>query len=151
MTRRTKSSGKQGLIVLSNRLPYDLPREPDDPPPKKKNVGGLVSALEPVLVERGGSWIGWDGIALQSSTAVSSVVSQPRTLRTDSGIDLYGVPLSEREISRYYHGFSNRALWPLFHDLLPTAVFEPDDYAALDARQIQGGHGTKAVLTMSNF
>ncbi|MDX1388335.1 MAG: trehalose-6-phosphate synthase [Acidobacteriota bacterium] len=129
MTGRTKASEKQGLIVLSNRLPYDIPREPDGPPPKR-NVGGLVSALEPVLAERGGSWIGWDGIALPSAAAVSNVVSKPRTLRTETGFDLYGVPLSEREIGRYYHGFSNRALWPLFHDLLPTAVFLPDDYSA---------------------
>jgi trehalose 6-phosphate synthase len=90
----------------------------------------LVNALEPVLAHRGGSWIGWDGISLPSAGAVAAQVANPRRVRTDDGIDLYGVPLSEREVSRYYHGFSNRALWPLFHDRLPTSVFQPEDFAA---------------------
>jgi trehalose 6-phosphate synthase len=129
MTRRKAEPDNQALVVVSNRLPYDLPRKSGDRLPKR-NVGGLVSALEPVLAERGGSWIGWDGLTLPSAGEVARVVSRPRTFKTETGVDLYGVPLSEREIGRYYHGFSNRTLWPLFHDLLPTAVFNPEDYGA---------------------
>ena len=42
-----------GLLVVSNRLPYDIGREPGRGSPKR-NVGGLVNAIEPVLAERGG-------------------------------------------------------------------------------------------------
>ena len=129
MTTTRESMRRDKLVVVSNRLPYNLPRETTDRRPKR-NIGGLVSALEPVLARRGGSWIGWDGIYLPSASAVSAQADNPRGVRTDNGIDLHGVPLSEREISRYYHGFANRALWPLFHDRLPTSVFNLEDYAA---------------------
>jgi len=129
MTTTHESMRRDKLVVVSNRLPYNLPRETTGRRPRR-NIGGLVSALEPVLARTGGSWIGWDGIALPSASAVSAQADNPRRVRTDNGIDLHGVPLSEREISRYYHGFANRALWPLFHDRLPTSVFQLDDYAA---------------------
>jgi trehalose 6-phosphate synthase len=129
MVKQDGTRDRGGLIVVSNRLPYNIPRRSDSRRPKR-NVGGLVSAMEPVLEKSGGSWIGWDGVSLPSAGAVASVVASPRTFRTHNGIDLYGVPLSEREVGRYYHGFSNRALWPLFHDLLSIAVFYPEDYSA---------------------
>jgi trehalose 6-phosphate synthase len=129
MPSKSKARRPDRLIVLSNRLPYNLPRDPSERRPKR-NVGGLVNALEPVLSARDGIWIGWDGISHSSASAVSSSIANPRTFRTESGVDLFGVPISEREIGRYYHGFSNRALWPLFHDRLSLSVFSPDDYAA---------------------
>lgn len=120
----------EGLIVVSNRLPYDLPREGRRPP--KRNVGGLVNALEPVLADRGGTWIGWDGTALPSSSAASEALERPRAMRLDSGVTLAGVPLSDLEVRRYYHGLSNRTLWPLFHDFPGRAVFVPEDWAAYE-------------------
>ena len=117
------------LVVVSNRLPYNLPRGASVREPKR-NVGGLVNALEPVLAAGYGAWIGWDGHALSSAAAVSAALAEPRSWRTPSGIELYGVPLSEREMLRYYRGLSNRTIWPLFHGLLDKTVFLPEDYAA---------------------
>jgi trehalose 6-phosphate synthase len=114
------------LIVVSNRLPYDLARRGSKPP--KRNVGGLVSALEPVLERRGGLWLGWDGAQLPSSTAVKQALARPRTMRLRSGVALCGVPLTEREFQRFYNGACNRALWPLFHDFPGRAVYHSDDW-----------------------
>jgi trehalose 6-phosphate synthase len=115
------------LLVASNRLPYNLPRENR---PLKRNVGGLVNALEPVMAARGGAWVGWDGIQLPSAGAVNTTLSHPRKFRTPSGVELHGVPLSDKEVSRYYHGFSNRTLWPLLHDFSDKAVYNPEDFNA---------------------
>jgi trehalose 6-phosphate synthase len=117
------------LVVVSNRLPYNLPRGSRPP---KRNVGGLVNALEPVLIAHGGSWVGWDGALLPSTAAVEAALSRPLVFRTRSELSLHGVPLSEREVGLYYHGFSNRALWPLFHDFPEKAVFAPEAYAAYE-------------------
>lgn len=117
------------LIVVSNRLPYNVPKDPGGRSPKR-NVGGLVNALEPLIARRGGAWIGWDGLHLASAGAVASTLAHPIAFTAPSGIDLHGVPLSEREVARYYHGFSNRALWPLFHGFPAMAVFSPEDYVA---------------------
>jgi alpha,alpha-trehalose-phosphate synthase [UDP-forming] len=118
-----------GLVVVSNRLPCDIGREPGRGAPRR-NVGGLVNAIEPVLAERGGLWVGWDGATLPSAAAVAHSRAAPRSARLPSGVVLCGVPLSERDIARYYHGASNRALWPLFHDFPGKTVFEPEDWVA---------------------
>jgi trehalose 6-phosphate synthase/phosphatase len=39
------------------------------------------------------------------------------------------VLLSETDIQRYYHGFSNRTLWPMFHSLPSRARFDAKDFA----------------------
>jgi trehalose 6-phosphate synthase len=114
------------VIVVSNRLPYDIPRPGTEQRPRR-NVGGLVNALEPVLAESGGAWIGWDGHTL-SSANLQATRGRPRSFRTDSGVALHGVPLSERELARYYRGLSNRALWPLYHGFLDKGSFVPEDW-----------------------
>src|SRR5690606_34953555 len=43
---------------------------------------------------------------------------------------LEGVPLSEEEVERYYRGFSNETLWPLYHDLLGYCNFNLDNWKA---------------------
>jgi trehalose 6-phosphate synthase len=144
------------LIVVSNRLPYSISRRPGGPPPKR-NVGGLVTALEPVLVERGGIWIGWDGAALQSAAEVAEALSRPIEHRPHPGLLLRGVPLSEREVALYYHGFANRALWPLFHDFPSRAVFAPEDFRAyqrvnrLFAEQVLSMAGPAARIWVHDF
>lgn len=126
----TRTGGERrsgGLIVVSNRLPYDIP-QPGSGERPQRNVGGLVNALEPVLAARGGAWIGWDGHALGTAAAVGAALEKPLTWRTESGVTLHGVPLSERELARYYRGFANRALWPLCHSLLDKCSFVPEDF-----------------------
>jgi hypothetical protein len=95
------------LVVVSNRLPYDVGRPVEN---QRRNVGGLVNALEPVFDRMGGVWIGWDGVSLPNAQAVSQVLAQPRTMRLPSGRELCGVPLSERELALYYNGLCNRAV-----------------------------------------
>lgn len=123
--RSVSSSGATALLVVSNRLPFDIGRIGGAP---RRNVGGLVNALEPVFTERGGTWIGWDGITLPNARAVENVLAQPHTLRLPSGVELCGVPLSERDVARYYNGLCNRALWPILHDFPGKGAFDPDDW-----------------------
>ena len=124
-------SSASPLVVVSNRLPCTLPHPPGSRP-AKRNVGGLVHALEPVLASRDACWIGWDGAALTSGAAVESALERRLSYRTPSGLDLHGVPLTDREVAHYYHGFANRTLWPLFHDFPSQALFVPEDYATYE-------------------
>lgn len=116
-----------GLVVVSNRLPYDFGRAGTAP---RRNVGGLVNALEPVFDRLGGVWIGWDGVSLPTARAVSELLARPRTMRLPSGRELCGVPLSERELARYYNGLCNGALWPLLHDFPDKGTFVTEDWDA---------------------
>ena len=48
------------LVIVSNRLPIVVEKD-NEKWTVKQGVGGLVTALAPVLRNRGGVWIGWPG------------------------------------------------------------------------------------------
>ena len=107
------------LIIVSNRLPFALDSAGEELWTVTPAVGGLVSAVEPVLRERGGTWIGWPGVA-------GKIPQGPLTEATrDAGYNVVPVALSETERDEFYYGYSNEVIWPLFHDLQNFCNFEP--------------------------
>lgn len=108
------------LVVVSNRLPAALKKEGGEWT-VKGGSGGLVTALAPVLKNRGGVWIGWSGAA-NPDVDVDSLLSE---FSAEAGYDLYTVPLTKEEVDGYYFGFSNEIIWPLFHDLQTRCKFDP--------------------------
>ncbi|PNE09993.1 MAG: alpha,alpha-trehalose-phosphate synthase (UDP-forming) [Beijerinckiaceae bacterium] len=102
---RGKPDGR--LVVVSNRVP--LPSSSVAPA-----AGGLAVALQAVLKPRGGLWFGWSG----KTSEESGPAAQCRTF----GSLTYAVcDLSRRDVEQYYHGFANRALWPICHYRLDLA------------------------------
>ncbi|HNS98069.1 MAG TPA: trehalose-6-phosphate synthase, partial [Polyangiaceae bacterium] len=81
--------------------------------------GGLVTALAPVLRNRGGVWIGWPG------TDDREALDKVKATSAQAGYQLLPVPLTAEDEKGYYHGFSNETIWPLFHDLVGHCRFEP--------------------------
>ncbi len=104
--------------MASNRLPFTFQRTAKGLE-RRRAPGGLVSALEPVLRKRGGTWIGWPGIDVREGEQIASS-SEPYQISP--------VSISETEIERYYHGLSNRTLWPLLHSLTDRARFDGADW-----------------------
>ena len=96
------------LVIIANRLPVS--RGPDGWQPAS---GGLVTALRPVIEQVGGAWIGWDDDPDGVPTRVDGL-----------NCDLHPIALDDAQVEGYYHGFSNRTLWPLFHDLVVEPVIE---------------------------
>ncbi len=109
------------LIVVSNRLPFALERD-GRRWRAQPGSGGLVTALLPVLRNRGGIWVGWSG-APGASRAMSDAL---RAAGRNAGYRLAAVPLDEEEIRGFYGGFSNQVIWPLFHDLPSYCRFHPE-------------------------
>lgn len=100
------------LVIASNRVP----------PPSTgtaRSVGGLVSALQPALEERGGLWFGWSGATAEASA--------PRR-RIEGHVEYVTIDLDTHEVEAYYEGFCNRALWPLLHGLADRAQIDADEY-----------------------
>ncbi len=112
---------KQRLIVVSNRLPYVFHREPNGKWKTQGGAGGLVTALTPVLRDRGGTWIGWPGTADDGPGLDEAL----RESSTKIGIELRGVKLDAVDVDNFYNGFCNEIIWPLFHDLQALCVFAP--------------------------
>jgi len=108
------------LVVVSNRLPLTLEPEGDSWSVRPAS-GGLVTALAPVLRDRGGLWVGWTG---NSGVADLKDVLDPASKNV--GYQLEAVQLTEEQVRNFYYGFANEIIWPLFHDLQTNCNFKPE-------------------------
>ncbi len=115
-----KLENNSSLIVVSNRLPVQITRV-HDKLKVERGSGGLVTAMNPVLKEYSGHWLGWPG-----TTDGEDITDELHDLSVESGFTLHTVDLSAREMEHFYHGFSNEIIWPLFHDLQTRANFVPE-------------------------
>jgi len=107
------------LIVVSNRLPVVV-RKAAGGVSLEGGSGGLVTALRPVLRNRGGTWIGWAGEHASDQEATRRLLEG---VERSAGYELIPVPLPDDERRGFYEAFSNEAIWPLFHDLPTLARF----------------------------
>lgn len=122
------------LIVVSNRLPVGLSQQ-EGKWSIKPGAGGLVTALAPVLRDRGGTWVGWSGA--HADEDLSGLFS---TYSRKAGYSLLPVNLSEEQVQNYYFGFSNEVVWPLFHDFQSRCRFKPKYWRSyLEVNEIFAG------------
>lgn len=109
------------LIVVSNRLPLVFKKNGEGHWHAETGSGGLVSALVPVLRNRGGTWIGWPGTAEGDGDLDEALAEASRK----AGYSLRPVSLTAADVRDFYLGFSNEIIWPLFHDLPSLCNFDP--------------------------
>ena len=114
------------LIVVSNRLPIVV-SEDQGHWSIRPGSGGLVTALEPLMSANHGIWVGWPGCG--PDAPISDLVED---FAAENGYGLQTVPLDDEEVERYYRGFSNESLWPLFHDLLGNCIFSLENFRIYD-------------------
>jgi len=113
------------LLVISNRLPLTLRRTGAEWS-AESSAGGLATALEPVLRRTGGLWIGWPGDAPEGSA------NEKRKLlsRWEREHGYVAVDLPRSVTRRFYHGYANRTLWPLFHQFPSRFEFDAKGWDA---------------------
>ncbi|MGW5237768.1 alpha,alpha-trehalose-phosphate synthase (UDP-forming) [Monashia sp. NPDC004114] len=114
------------LVIAANRLPVDKVVSDTGEDEWRRSPGGLVTAMESVMRDEPGAWVGWAG---DSGDA-------PEPFESD-GIHLHPVALSAADIRDYYEGFSNDTLWPIYHDVIVPASFHRDwwySYQRVNAR-----------------
>lgn len=103
------------VIIVSNRLPISV-KKVDGTLEYSASIGGLATGLSSYVQNRRNKWIGWPGIASDElneadKTAIASELAKN---------NCYPVFLTQRQIDEFYNGYSNRILWPLFHNLPPN-------------------------------
>jgi trehalose 6-phosphate synthase/phosphatase len=99
------------IIIISNRLPVTV----------KKNgkrleyidsIGGLSTGLKKYHEEADSVWVGWPGISEEDITSRERR-SIEKTLKEK--YKCLPVFLTKEEVDKYYFGFCNNTIWPLFH------------------------------------
>jgi trehalose 6-phosphate synthase/phosphatase len=112
------------VLIVANRLPITV-RVSEAGVEVQRSSGGLATGLLRPHEESGGLWIGWSG-----SSEVLTESQQAELDHQLAGMRLVAVPLSANQITRYYEGFSNGVLWPLFHYLLDQVPLHVRDWEA---------------------
>ena len=109
------------LIVVSNRLPVALVREGAGWK-AERSAGGLATAMDPILKRAGGVWIGWSGISGEVPAEALEL------LRQEQGCLAVNLPADIQE--KFYEGYANGALWPLFHSFTSKLQFASENWEA---------------------
>jgi trehalose 6-phosphate synthase len=100
------------LVIVANPLPVDRVELPDGSLGWRRSPGGLVSAMDPVMRDRNGVWIGWPGGTENDLEPFE-----------DDGLSLVPISLTGTEIEEFYEGMSNATLWPIYHDVVAKPEF----------------------------
>lgn len=112
-------------IIVSNRLPLQVSIQ-ENSLEIVPSVGGLATGMKSVHAEGNGIWIGWSGIPENELSSELSIEVQSK-IKNEKCVS---VPLTNQDIEEYYEGFSNRALWPLFHYFTEYSNFEQNEWEA---------------------
>src|SRR5580692_9180484 len=99
----------------------------------RPSPGGLVTALQPVMRDANGAWVGWPGSAGDALEPFDA-----------DGMHLVTVGLSADEVRDFYEGFCNATLWPLYHDVIVPAEFRRpwwDAYLRVNQRFAEAAAG----------
>src|SRR5581483_10459798 len=114
------------LLVVSNRLPLTLRKTNDGCWVTQKNSGGLVSALSSLLRKTGGIWIGWPGDAGNDCDQRRRAILREWAAAACH----FAVDLPAEITEGFYDGYSNQALWPVFHHFPSQLRFDPRNWEA---------------------
>ncbi len=116
------------LIIVSNRLPFTVSIE-EGQPQFRMSPGGLTTGLWSFLQRPPSDparsfeflWLGWPGagIAPEHEAAVRNHARQ---------FNAEPVFLPDDSADRFYHGFCNKTLWPLFHYFPGLTQYEEEDW-----------------------
>jgi trehalose 6-phosphate synthase/phosphatase len=122
------------LIIVANRAPVTL-TEVDGRYEYKESSGGLASGLR-AYADRAKKdleivWVGWPGTVIDPSEEAKV---QKEILEK---YKIHSVFLSQDEVDKFYDGFCNKTIWPLFHYFPTYARYDAEyweTYQAINQR-----------------
>ncbi len=97
------------LLIVSNRLPINIVKR-ENQLFFKPSAGGVSKGLDTYSKSVKSIWIGWPGIV--SENIKDKKKSIVKNLRSKN---FHPVFLSKGEVEKFYYGFCNKTVWPLFH------------------------------------
>lgn len=96
------------IIIIANRLPVSI-SEVEGEITLIPSAGGLATGLKSLNTTKEIIWLGWPGIITEDPDIQEKVKSAL------ADIGMVPVFISQDKYDKYYKGFSNETLWPLFH------------------------------------
>lgn len=117
---------RQKLLIVSNRLPITVVGKKGKLR-FEQSMGGLVSGISSYLDSLKGVsfnssehiWVGWPGITVNDTMKLE-------VRKKASEFQAFPVFLSEKVMEKFYYGFCNKTIWPLFHYFPSYTVYNED-------------------------
>lgn len=114
------------FIVVSNREPFVHEHEDDGTIRCARPASGMATALHPIMMASGGTWIAQgSGSADRETVDENDCVMVPPG---ESGYKLRRVWIDPEMERGFYYGLSNEGLWPLCHITFTRPEFRPQDW-----------------------
>ena len=117
------------LVVVSNRLPFTVSLQ-DGVPQFKPSAGGLTTGLWSYLVHQPAKgaeppehlWMGWPGMSVPAEHEAA--------VRTYGEQQFHSSPvfIPDENMDRFYLGFCNKTIWPLFHYFPTLTHYEEEQW-----------------------
>ncbi len=111
------------IIIVSNRLPYKISVNHDEID-IQPSVGGLATGMKSFYKDYESLWIGWSGV---DKDAVNKQQKEEigKKLEAEKCMPVY---LEKEDVDKYYYGFSNETIWPLFHYFTEFTTYDFDTW-----------------------
>lgn len=127
-----EEKGQKRLVVVSNRLPFQL-IEKNKTVTLKQSDGGLVSALKSFFEGQGNpdaiasKW--WIGSAEFPEKRWKKFKNENKS---ESAFEVDPIFIESKTYNKYYNGFCNATLWPLFHYFPSFVEFDDVTFRAYE-------------------
>ncbi len=112
----------QRLMIVANRLPITVQKSPGGAE-FLPSSGGLATGLGSLNGTHNRVWVGWPGVV---ATEERKAIEQKLT----SSFGFHPVFLGRTLVEKYYEGFANRTIWPVFHLLPSIAKYSVSEWEA---------------------
>jgi trehalose 6-phosphate synthase/phosphatase len=114
---------KKNFYIISNRLPISVRRKKEQFS-IQQSPGGLATGLRVITQKEDLYLIGWPGLWPYNENEKEDIKSMLKEHHC------HPVFLSPPDLEKYYYGFTNKALWPLFHYFSTYCSFEESEWEA---------------------
>ncbi|MBI2429318.1 MAG: bifunctional alpha,alpha-trehalose-phosphate synthase (UDP-forming)/trehalose-phosphatase [Ignavibacteriales bacterium] len=116
------STSTRKIIIVANRLPVTIQGQGSGIE-LVQSVGGLSTGLSSLPKEYQSVWVGWPGL-------VRNEDKKEIEKRLVSEFNYHPIFLNAQMYDKYYVGYSNRTIWPIFHSFLTYAKFASSEWDA---------------------
>lgn len=110
------------IIIISNRLPVTVEKI-NKTLRYRESIGGLATGLRSIHKKGKSLWIGWCGIPSDELKTNEKKIIKDKLVNNYKSLPIF---LTSEDLEKYYYGFSNKTIWPLFHYFTNYAIYDHD-------------------------
>ncbi|MEJ7643430.1 MAG: bifunctional alpha,alpha-trehalose-phosphate synthase (UDP-forming)/trehalose-phosphatase [Chryseolinea sp.] len=136
---------KKRLILVSNRLPFQL-IENEGEITLKQSDGGLVTALKGYFEQESTTGKFQQKLWVGSADFPEKTWAKYSQKPSESSFQVDALFINPKSYNKYYNGFCNATLWPLFHYFPSYVVYDQEFFAEYEkVNQVFADHLLKII------